>query len=496
MTPTPTLVPMTEFQKGISYVSGQEGGFSSPSSDTIITDKIKSMGVNWLAVIVTCYQKTIHSTEIQCNQGPDTASDEDLAHVIQKAHSAGLKVMLKPHVDLSKDHGRFRSQIEFYDEASWNLWFASYREFITHYAAIAEEFKADYFVIGTELDNTVSHSEQWRALIIEVRKIFKGPVTYASTSDAEEKVTWWDALDAIGIDAYYRLTDSYSPSLGELLAGWQPVIARLEQISGQWHRPVIFTEAGYNSIAGANQMYPDLAGSALDIQQQALRYRALFEAMAGKPWWYGVFWWAMDTSLNQGGLFDSGYNPANKPAEDVIRAYFLGQPRKTETPTPMVELDDTHQMVIYSKYLRAGWKNWSWGAKVAFPAGKLVIDHPSPIRVSLGSFGALSLHYPRLDTSPYYSLEFYIFAADNSARQLVVYLNDENDKSMEMHVYLNNLAYMGGKLWKAGEWQRVLIPLADMGGDNTKITRINIADESGNGQPDFYVDSIRLIARR
>ncbi len=62
--------------------------------------------------------------------------------------------MLKPHIDLYResDPTAFRGDIGFgNDEAAWRAWFANYTTFITHYALVAQNNRADAFVVGTEL---------------------------------------------------------------------------------------------------------------------------------------------------------------------------------------------------------------------------------------------------------------------------------------------------------------------------------------------------------
>ena len=99
-------------------------------------------------------------------------------------------------------------------------------------------------------------------------------------------------------------------------------------------------------------------------------------------------------------------------------------------------------------------------------------------------------------TSPYGWLEFYINPGQNLDRDLRLYLNDENDHALEQQVYLNNVIYLGGAILKANQWQRVLVPLANLGAKNRTIVRINIKNSLGNGQPDFYIDKIRFLGTK
>jgi hypothetical protein len=328
--PVPTAVPgrfPNNFLKGIAYESWWNGEFSTPESDQTLTQIIQPLGTNWIALIVKCNQASLNTTTIDCNTNDITATDDELAHAMHTAHQAGMKVMLKPHINLvdPNDATVGRHQINYgSDESKWQTWFANYTEMIIHYAKLAQDNGADYFVIGTELSATIGRDADWRKLIAEIRQIYHGLLTYASLTYFEpEEIGWWDALDSIGIDAYYALSISTTPTLAQLQLGWQPIATALEALSKHWQRPIIITELGYLSIDGAARApgYWGLDG-ATDVQEQADCYQAFFDVFADKPWLQGVFWWSYSTKPDQGGPNDRTYTPHNKPAEKILRLYY------------------------------------------------------------------------------------------------------------------------------------------------------------------------------
>jgi hypothetical protein len=161
LTQTPTSA--TPFKKGVAYTSWRFGEYSSPQSDMTLSRVIKPMGVDWIGLLVTCYQETITSTAIMCRPDTFTPSDDDLRHVIRFAQGLGIRVMLKPHIDLSNDGGHWRGQIDFGDDdRAWVSWFESYRNFIGHYAALAQQMGVDLLVVGTELQGTSHRVDAWR----------------------------------------------------------------------------------------------------------------------------------------------------------------------------------------------------------------------------------------------------------------------------------------------------------------------------------------------
>jgi hypothetical protein len=316
------------FQKGLNFVSWYAGGYSSAAADQALA-QLAATGANTLAVVVTGYQDTLASTSIRLDS-PRTPTDADLAHVIATAHRLGLRVLLKPHVDLANDPGHWRGQIgeAFAGEGQWQAWFAAYRDFIGHYAALAQQNGADLLCIGTELVGTSAREADWRTVISTVRSKFQGPLTYAANwGDDVTSIRWWDALDYIGVDAYYPLTGTADPTADEIARAWldRGYVSTLAGLAGRFGKQVIFTEIGYGSVAGTNRApYDWQAGGTLDLQEQASAYQAAFAVFWNKPWLAGMYWWSWDADPNTGGAGDKTYTPHNKPAEQVLKSYYSG----------------------------------------------------------------------------------------------------------------------------------------------------------------------------
>jgi hypothetical protein len=314
----------SEFQKGMDYAAWWQGQYSTPGADQSLAN-LNNLGAKWLGLVATGYQETITSTTITYTL-PRTPTDFDLVHAITQAHSLGMRVMLKPHLDLNNDPSHWRGQIGegFTTEAEWQAWFASYRAFINRYAALAQANGVEQFAVGTELVGTSGREVDWRSVISDVRALYSGPITYASNHSGEEtSIKWWDAVDYIGVDAYYPLTYKNDPTVAELKTAWLTPTLTLENLSNQYNKPIIFTEVGYRSVDGANQRpWEYQSGATIDLQEQADCYRAVLETFWGKPWFRGIYWWYWSTDPNQGGPGDMDYTPHNKPAETILQSYY------------------------------------------------------------------------------------------------------------------------------------------------------------------------------
>ena len=109
-------------------------------------------------------------------------------------------MFLTPHLHVPNES---RSTIRPDDRGAW---FASYTAFITHYAAMAQRLGVEQFAVGSELASISDDRPGWLQVIQEVRARYHGTVLYAAEPGEASRVPFWDALDMIGIDAYFPLS--------------------------------------------------------------------------------------------------------------------------------------------------------------------------------------------------------------------------------------------------------------------------------------------------
>jgi hypothetical protein len=167
--------------------------------------------------------------------------------------------MLKLHVDtLVSFGGKWRGDIgQYFTRTQWDAWFANYIPYAVHYARLAEASGVDQLAIGTELIASDLHADHWRRVVSHVRSEYAGTVTYACNFWGDnlygsaytcQNVTWWDALDLIGVDAYFPIAKEFErPSYAEMARSWAPIVAAMRNLSQRYQKPLIFTEIGYTS---------------------------------------------------------------------------------------------------------------------------------------------------------------------------------------------------------------------------------------------------------
>ena len=171
---------------------------------------------------------------------------------VRLAHKAGLKVLIKPHLAYWGSGFSWRGEIAFGDKASWDRFFEQYSHWILTMAEACKD--ADGFIVGTELDKTIGYEKRWRELIAGVRKRTKAPLSYAANWTDFQRVGFWDALDVIGIQAYFPLSEEKDPSTEALEAAWTRRMRILRNYARKHNRNVLFTELGYNRSFDAARM--------------------------------------------------------------------------------------------------------------------------------------------------------------------------------------------------------------------------------------------------
>jgi hypothetical protein len=314
----------SSFQKGICYVTWQKDRYLSPYSDKSIK-MLAQTGAEWVQIVTTYYQDKFNSREIFPTQ--NTPSDESIIHVIKQAHQLGLKVMLKPHIDLlDKSDGLYRGDIGSQNKADWQAWFSQYLKLVLHYAELAEKTGAELFCIGTELSFASGQTEFWRNYIIPaVRKSYSGKLIYAANWDEYKNVSFWSELDYVGIDAYFSLTQKQNPEYEDIEAGWKKWTDEIERWQKNTGKPIVFTEIGYRSCESAAAKPWDYAlAQPVDLRLQSDCYKAALKVLANRTWCSGFYWWYWGSSPFTGGLNNADFTPQGKPTEIILSYFYKG----------------------------------------------------------------------------------------------------------------------------------------------------------------------------
>ena len=230
-----------------------------------------------------------------------------------------ISLMIKPQIWVS--HGVFTGDISMNSDKEWLAFEKQYSEFILTYAKAASDLEAELFCIGTELKTVVRERPlYWKSLIKDVRKIYKGKITYAANWDSYDAVTFWKDIDYIGVDAYFPLCNSKTPTSDECKLGWQRHKEKLKSLAASENKKILFTEYGYCSTdyAAKEPWNPPRGKVNLEAQKNALK--ALHNEFWKEDWFAGGYIWKWyHDHENSGGHEQSRFTPQNKPAEEVLK---------------------------------------------------------------------------------------------------------------------------------------------------------------------------------
>jgi len=305
---------------GVSFVASREA-----VNESHINPVVK-VNANYAAIMPFGFIKNIEHPEITHNTdrqwfGETKAGAEQYIDELRKK---GIKIMIKPQIWVWR--GEFTGFIEMKNEANWKILEDSYSKFILEYAELANAVKAELFCIGTELEKFIENRpEYWMTLIKKIRTKYKGELTYAANWDEFKRTPFWGDLDYIGVDAYFPISDSKTPTVEESLEGWKTHKQVIYKMSQKHAKPVLFTEYGYRSVdySGKTPWISDRSMNQVNLEAQTNTTQALFETFWEEDWFAGGFIWKWFHKHDKvGGKENFMFTPQNKPAEALLREQY------------------------------------------------------------------------------------------------------------------------------------------------------------------------------
>jgi hypothetical protein len=356
------------FVKGHSWGwVGTRGDYAGPEA-ALSMQKLAATGANSVCIAFATTMATAETPQFAWGEAnPRMVTDDEIRRAIDLAREDKLKVILKPVVNC--DDSVWRAWIKFYrplsaeeraagivgeidlwgptpalrvgqlrDDAKWDQWWRCFREFLRHYATIAEEKHCEMLCLGCEMNSTEEFDNRWRDLIAEIRTIYHGAITYDANHGRENQLPWWDAVDVIGVSAYYQVPPPEGVALEEAIKTTTPkaeILAQLVKnkqqladLSAKFSKPILFIETGVTNVRGCARYpwsHPDAKrGDPLDQQEQVNYYEAMFEAFWDEPWFLGFAWWDWPARLyhREAAAQHRDFCIYGKQAEEVVRQWY------------------------------------------------------------------------------------------------------------------------------------------------------------------------------
>jgi hypothetical protein len=252
-------------------------------------DELKSLGVNSIAIHP--YAQIREDGHVVSGRRSGTSTTH-ITTPLRWAHERGMSTMLIPHIAYWGTKFLWRGEIDFVRLEEWDTFFSEYETWIVQMAALAEAEHAEVFCVGLEFSHAQKYEERWRKIIAAVRAVYHGRVTYGANWSDYTEVKFWDALDYIGVLAYFPLTKTPDPTASELAAAWENRCAELEKFSKQNGKQLIFTEIGYNESArAAAEPWAFKMGGEHAAEIQARCIEVALGLPAKHPFLAGMYWW-------------------------------------------------------------------------------------------------------------------------------------------------------------------------------------------------------------
>ncbi len=277
--------------RGVTISCQTWGGEWGSSEMPGALDRTKSVGGNWVAIHP--YARISRDGSLRYRTLDPKNPPAWIARPIAWAHERGLKILIKPHLAYWGSGFSWRGEIRFEDAAASARFHSDYRTWISALAKVSQG--TDAFCVGTELEGTTEAESEWRGHVKSVRQALpKVPLTYAANWDRYQKVSFWDAVDVIGVQAYFPLVaHERVPSDAELQAGWKRVLAGLRTYAQKLDRKVLFTELGYdcNPLAASQPWKGTRRGSAAGRELQGRCLEVALKAVEAEPSVVGLFLW-------------------------------------------------------------------------------------------------------------------------------------------------------------------------------------------------------------
>ena len=319
----------TEGKHGMTFVFRPSAGYDEDLV-TYNLYRLADLGVNSLCILAMWFlddleDPTLEPWYLDEPGFPDdgffypTLRDHEIAFVSDLAHSLGMSVMLKLHSepldwstrgDTAPGHEALHPA-----DSDWDTLFDSYRGFLEHYAALSQDLGIEILCIGTEIESMTIPSQdgpsdpdaRWRELIASARQQYDGKLTYSTSfgglfpqvpgSSSQEQISFWDALDYIGIEFYAGLSTEKDPAYDTLLGNLRWIFETFyKPLALAYDRPILIPEVAFASFDGANMtIEPELTPFDMrihDHEEQAACHRALVQVVDENDYVEGLYWWA------------------------------------------------------------------------------------------------------------------------------------------------------------------------------------------------------------
>lgn len=294
-------------------------------------EHLSELGVGWISLTPFGFMESLKATRLKGeHDGADLPAGAERADRVvaaaRQARSHGMKSVLKPHIWVRG--GEWRGRIDPRNDAGeldWSAWWTSYESFIVYWAKVAARAEIESFVVGVELYSALqADSDRFIDVIAAVREVYDGEVHYAANWNEPVGDEVWRALDAVGVQFYPPLAESFDASTDDVRREMRRYLDEWSEVAVRNDRPLILTEVGYRSAISAAthpNAWPERTDGIRARPDEALQkklYALLFSELERTPRFKGVFVWKYFTNRDTDEEGEAGFSPRGRPAEKVL----------------------------------------------------------------------------------------------------------------------------------------------------------------------------------
>jgi hypothetical protein len=307
------------------FVLTQWGSWNMPGAIASV-EEAHRVGARHVAVMVSLCQDGQSGSDVHwCDETPGTPFEatqqgRDFAQLVGEIQDRGMSFGILPII--FSGQGLNRQWIWPKDHSAW---FQSYGDRMVELGSFASAHGGTSFVVGSELTLLFVEDWAWRDVIRRVRGVYGGHLTISPVFVQFETITFWDALDSIGVSAYFPLTasDSYLDQQFVLNMAWKAIQTEIEAYALAHFKPITFVEVGYpNTDVAATQPWDYDWGKRKLNEDLARRcWEAFRNAWSHSKMLRSFQIWAL-SSPDDDAANPMLFSPLHKPAEDVVRQLF------------------------------------------------------------------------------------------------------------------------------------------------------------------------------
>ena len=276
--------------------------------------EMRDVGLHRVALISYAFvDPATGAVSLESKQGlPSGPSKVVIQAAMEEAAALGLEVSVRPWVEIDNGDGAgdwWRGHLVVEDK-NLATFFDSYRDYVLDLAQIAARGSVARFYIGSELASLTSRRKAlpyWKQLIRDCRQTLADKyclLSYAANFDEFEDVPFWQELDEIGVDAYFKLSKRSrargpgNPPDNVMRKRWLRALNRLEAFSKANDKSIFICEWGVVPFDTTTSEPSKESPSEREDRDEAERaYKVVLQSLQKKqPWLKGVdFWhWQVD----------------------------------------------------------------------------------------------------------------------------------------------------------------------------------------------------------